>query len=59
MAMIAKILPTVVPANAGAHNHRPWFLAKLLWVPDRAEPIIGRACRATRWLVRDDKIGKR
>ncbi len=25
-----------------------------VWVPARAEPVIGRAFRATRWLGRDD-----
>ena len=27
---MTMIPPRVVPANAGTHNHRPWFLAKLV-----------------------------
>ncbi|MCP2129354.1 hypothetical protein ABH991_001326 [Bradyrhizobium ottawaense] len=27
---MTMIPPRVVPANAGTHNHRPWFLAKLM-----------------------------
>ncbi|MGX0967181.1 hypothetical protein AB7M63_007630 [Bradyrhizobium japonicum] len=56
--MGARISLRVVPANAGTHNHGPWFLAKLLdsIIANLAAVVMGPglALRAPR----DDEIGK-
>ena len=56
--MGARISLRVVPANAGTHNHGPWFLAKLLAsiIAKLAAVVMGPglALRAPR----DDEIGK-
>ncbi len=46
--------PRVVPAKAGTHNHRPWFLAKLVApaIAKLAAVVMGPGCAARR----DDEI---
>jgi hypothetical protein len=58
------MIPRVVPAKAGTHTPRApvWHCGnclrsnriRCLWVPARAEPVIGPAEGRTRWLGRDD-----
>ena len=50
-----RVYPAVVPAHAGTHNHRAFIVAREpsnstsqhlrrgVWVPARAEPVVGRA----------------